>query len=363
MKTKVLLVFSLFLFARISTAQYVTIPDASFRTFLKREYPNCFNSQNMMDTTCSAVLTARTINCVGIWSIASLQGIQYFKGLTILDCSGNSLTSLPALPSGLKVLNCSYNKLTSLPALPSALTKLVCEGNQLTSLPALPSGLIFLDCYGNQLTSLPALPSTLDTLACNQNQLSSLPALPSALRELACGLNQLSSLPALPSALRELTCGFNKLTSLPALPSALTTLWCSYNSNLSCLPTLPNGLSTLEVLYTQITCLPNKPAGLTSTLPICTTPCVLGIESSPEEVRLAVSPNPATETCRVEFDTRGKLGSLTLTDALGRTVKSVALQGSGHHDFSVADMPAGLYYLRVNAEGKLLASGKLVVEK
>jgi hypothetical protein len=41
----------------------------------------------------------------------------------------------------------------------------------------------------------------------------------------------------------------------------------------------------------------------------------------------------------------------------------VALQGSGHHDFSVADMPAGLYYLRINAEGKLLASGKLVVEK
>ena len=78
---------------------------------------------------------------------------------------------------------------------------------------------------------------------------------------------------------------------------------------------------------------------------------------------IALIPNPATETCRVEFDTRGKLGTLTLTDALGRTVKSVELQGNGQHDFSVADMPSGVYYLRVNAEGKLLASGKLVVEK
>jgi hypothetical protein len=41
----------------------------------------------------------------------------------------------------------------------------------------------------------------------------------------------------------------------------------------------------------------------------------------------------------------------------------VELQGSGQHNFSVADMPAGLYYLRVNAEGQVLASGKLVIEK
>jgi hypothetical protein len=80
-------------------------------------------------------------------------------------------------------------------------------------------------------------------------------------------------------------------------------------------------------------------------------------------MRLSIAPNPATESCRVEFDTRGKLGTLTLTDALGRTVKSVELQGSGQHNFSVADMPAGLYYLRVNTEGQVLASGKLVIEK
>ena len=382
MKTKVLLVFSLFLLARVSTAQYVTIPNANFRAFLKQSYPTCFNSQDMMDTTCSAVLTATSIAC-NFKSIANLQGIRYFKGLINLDCSGNQLTSLPtlpstltwldcsgnqlislpALPSTLTELNCYQNQLASLPALPSTLTLLECSYNQLTSLPALPSALTKLDCWLNQLTNLPALPSMLTWLNCSHNQLTNLPALPSTLRTLLnCSYNQLTSLPALPSALTELACNGNLLTSLPALPSALWLLNCMSNSNLSCLPHLPSGLNYLFLFDTPITCLPNNPAGLTSTLPICSVPCVLGIEVSPEGSHL-VAPNPATESCRVNYDTRGKLGTLTLTDALGRTVKSVELQGSSQHDFSVADMPSGLYYLRINTEGKLLATGKLVVEK
>jgi hypothetical protein len=104
----------------ILNQNWVEIPDANFRAFLKQSYPTCFNSQDMMDTTCTAVLGARTIDCINK-NIANLQGIQYFKGLINLDCSGNSLTSLPALPSGLKVLDCSMNRLTSLPVLPSGL--------------------------------------------------------------------------------------------------------------------------------------------------------------------------------------------------------------------------------------------------
>jgi hypothetical protein len=137
---------------------WVEIPDANFRDFLKQSYPTCFNSQGMMDTTCSAVLTARKMYCSDR-NIASLEGIQYFKGLTILYCSENELTSLPALPSGLTTLSCSHNQLTSLPALPSGLERLWCHFNELTSLPELPSTLIWLDCYNNSLTNPPVLPS------------------------------------------------------------------------------------------------------------------------------------------------------------------------------------------------------------
>lgn len=283
MKTKVLLVFSLFLLTQISTAQYVDIQDQSFRNFLKVAYPTCFNSQNMLDTTCSAVLNATSLNCNGR-GIADLQGILYFKKLTTLDYSNNLLTSLPALPSTLKYLDCSINKLASLAALPNSLTT--------------------LKCYNN------------------------------------------------------------KLTSLPVLPSTLTTLWCYDNMTLFCLPILPSGLTFLNASYTSITCLPNRPFSLSSALPTCTTssPCVLGIEVN-SEMQLIVSPNPATENCQVDYDTQGKQGALTLTDALGRTVKSVELHGSSQHEFSVADMPTGLYYLRVKIEGQTLATSKLVIQK
>jgi Leucine-rich repeat (LRR) protein len=128
---------------------WVEIPDKNFRRFLKETYPNSFNSQDMMNTTCSEVLTARMMAC-SYESIASLQGIQYFKGLDSLECNNNQLTSLPALPSGLTYLDCDNNQLTSLPALPSGLTSLDCHQNQLTSLPALPSGLKYYNGQGNK---------------------------------------------------------------------------------------------------------------------------------------------------------------------------------------------------------------------
>lgn len=89
----------------------------------------------------------------------------------------------------------------------------------------------------------------------------------------------------------------------------------------------------------------------------------LGIEATPPQISLTVAPNPANETCRVEYDTRGKLSTLTLTDALGRVVKSVELENKGQHELSVADVPAGLYYLHVNTAGKISATGKLLIEK
>src|SRR4051812_11379320 len=95
---KFLLLLILFIFiAQISKAQYVTIPDSAFRVYLKTKYPSCFNGSNMMDTTCTSVLSAGTIN-VANKNISSLEGIQYFKGLLFLYCNNNKLTALPPLP-------------------------------------------------------------------------------------------------------------------------------------------------------------------------------------------------------------------------------------------------------------------------
>jgi uncharacterized repeat protein (TIGR01451 family) len=305
-------------------AQYVTIPDANFRAFLQGQYPACFNAQGEMDTTCTAVVTALSINC-SMRNIASLEGVQYFDDLNTLNCSENSLTGLPRLPNNLSLLDCyrnqlvslptlppAFNQLTSLPTLPPALQIISCSANQLTSLPVLPAALQNLYCASNQLTNLPVLSPALQTLECSNNLLvglptlpltlqnlscvnsgltsinvtlppslkrldcyensfTNLPALPAALQTLSCFNNQLTSLPALPTALQYLYCYNNQLTSLPTLPADLRVLYC-YDNPLVCLPMLPNGLTNgFQTTNTQITCLPNIPSGIAAanTLPLC----------------------------------------------------------------------------------------------
>ncbi|MBQ6648210.1 MAG: leucine-rich repeat domain-containing protein [Muribaculaceae bacterium] len=95
--------------------------------------------------------------------------------ITILNCSGNALTSLSYYGcTALKNLNCSSNNLSSLPTLPIGLTNLYCNNNKLTSLPDLPDGLTVIDCSYNQLTSLPMLPSNISSLNVHGNLFTTL---------------------------------------------------------------------------------------------------------------------------------------------------------------------------------------------
>ncbi|MDR0973264.1 MAG: fimbrillin family protein, partial [Prevotellaceae bacterium] len=89
--------------------------------------------------------------------IASLVGIEYFIGLTSLDCVFNQLTSLDVSKNtALEVLYCHYNQLTSLDVSKNtALKVLYCQHNQLTSLDVSKNtALARLECHYNQLTSL-----------------------------------------------------------------------------------------------------------------------------------------------------------------------------------------------------------------
>ena len=92
-------------------------------------------------------------------NISTLDGIQYFRNLKNLDCSGsmwNGKLSSLALSSNasLETVKCNYNQLLSI-ALPSSLTEFECRFNKFSSL-ALGSApaLRRLDCYGNSLGEL-----------------------------------------------------------------------------------------------------------------------------------------------------------------------------------------------------------------
>ncbi|MBL0050106.1 MAG: leucine-rich repeat domain-containing protein [Bacteroidetes bacterium] len=250
------------LFAAEKTqAQYVTIPDTNFVTWLNANgYSSCMNG-NMMDTTCSAVVNATSVDCSNK-NISDLTGIEYFDSLKYLYCNNNQLSSLPTLPNSLTKLYCGKNQLSSLPVLPNSMTYLDCWNNQLTSLPTLPNSLTHLFCLFNQLTSLPALPNLLTDLGCTKNQLTSLPALPISLTHLNSDENQLTNLPSLPNSLTILTCNVNQLTSLPALPNSLTKLNC-YKNQLASVPALPNSMANLDCGYNQLTGLPALPSSMT----------------------------------------------------------------------------------------------------
>ncbi len=168
--------------------------------------------------------------------IQSLAGIQYFKGLKILSCANNQLTTLDV--SGLKnleMLACYSNKLTSLNVSGlNNLTHLSCYSNELTSLDVSGLGsLVDLNCTSNKITTLNM--SGLDSLIklwCHKNEMTVLDVSGlGSLESLNCAYNQLTALNVSGLlSLQGLNCPYNRLTTLDVSGlGSLTYLDCSYN--------------------------------------------------------------------------------------------------------------------------------------
>lgn len=258
---KVVLTLIASLFCSAAFSQNVFIPNPVFRTYLTNNYPNCMNGDSL-NTSCTEVLQQTTISLWGL-GIGDISGIEHFVNLTILDCGGNDLTSIQALPPQLQHLNCRDNNLTSLPDLPNTLVTLLAYENDLMSLPELPASLLELDCHENNLTSLPELPTGLQVLEIQHNELTTLPASISnvSFLTLNCYNNQLTSITDLPVGLSTLNCQNNNITNFPEIPSTVTRLNCS-NNLLSSLPTLPSGMYDLYCDDNDLTQLPALPETL-----------------------------------------------------------------------------------------------------
>ena len=108
-------------------------------------------------------------------NIQSLKGIEYFKYLKHLFCSGNQLSVLDlSKNTKLEILVCSSNRLSTLDTSKNtALIELLCDNNQLTELDVSNCiTLTKLHCYANQLTTLDVSNSkNLTSLYCHQNMI------------------------------------------------------------------------------------------------------------------------------------------------------------------------------------------------
>ena len=170
-----------------SRAQYVNIPDSTFRAFLLTKCPTCFNASGLMDTTCNGVLTTDTLNMDYKVRINSIEGVQYFKSLRSLSCSSLNIITIPVLPPTIQYLQLGGTKIKSINSLPDSLKYFTAEYSTLTSLPSkLPSGLISLYLSGCNLSYLPPFPNTLQILNLygGNSQLTCLPKFPPSFREI-----------------------------------------------------------------------------------------------------------------------------------------------------------------------------------
>ncbi len=265
---------------RVFPIEYVTFEDAIFEDYCLENFDvNCDGKISISEAYPVTKIIVKGKN------IVSLNGIEFFASLQILNCMENQLTSIDVSNNKeLMQLGCSSNRLTSIDV--SNNTKLIlfhCYSNQLTNIDVSNNAALeVLWCDDNLLTSLDvsnnfALKSLcftknllksidlsnntgLEYLACGNNLLASIDVgCCDQLYHMTCGHNQLITLDVSNKPLlREFSCDYNQLKSLnasnnPVLPliscnyNQLTSLDVSNNINLVYLVCYSNQLEHIEI--------------------------------------------------------------------------------------------------------------------
>jgi hypothetical protein len=180
----------------------------------------------------AAALDSLTLRYKSVTHESNLDGIEYFKNLTYLDCSDFNLRELDLSANiELRRVFCAKNRLESL-RLPASgkLVVLDCPGNRLTSLDVSSMAeLARLNCSANQLVGLDLTSNEkLTDLDCSDNRLRELDLVSNGkLTSLDCSDNQLESLDVSACAKLEfLSCERNALLSEQAVIGLdKSTLW------------------------------------------------------------------------------------------------------------------------------------------
>ena len=218
-------------------------PDDSFRAYVSERYD--LNQDGFLSWDERESVTELYLVDEGV---ASIQGAEYFPGLTDLIVVGNELTSLDlsAFPD-LRTLACDRNHLTSLDLSASLLLEsLSCTENSLSSLDlSANTALLRLECYENEITALDLSACTrLESVICARNRLTAL-TLPSTdtLIKLSTENNLLTSLDV---------SGCPGIWEIDISGNHITSLDLNHNPSLELLNAADNSLTSLDLRYNPL---------------------------------------------------------------------------------------------------------------
>jgi len=353
---KNLYIITLLFIGVVTQAQIVDIPDTNFKNALVNDLVVDTNGDDVGDSDADTnndgeIQVSEAEAVLGLFvpnkNIDSLEGIQSFTNIEILNCNGNQLTSLDfAQNTNLEFLFCLDNQLINLDVSQNIyLIELKCQINYLTNLDITQnSALNLLWCWDNQLNSLDV----------NQNQ---------NLISLACGTNQLSSLDVTQNInLQFFNCISNEITSLDV----------SQNTNLIRISCIENQLISLNVKngnnsnMTRMFAYDNPNLDCiqvddeTATYPFCdignytgwckddwaeyNEECILGIEEN-NNFSFTIYPNPTQNTFFIE--TQQPIETVKIYNLQGQLVTEVST-----NSIDVSQLSAGLYFVKVTVGGK-----------
>ncbi len=239
------------------------IPDTNFNNHCKQ-----YDTDNDGKLSIAEALEVTTMN-VQFRRIASMEGVEYFRNLTNLNCGMQSVSNSPLTSLDLSKntelieLNCQINSLATLDLSKNTkLTTILTQQNKLTSITIPASDIITtLDVNQNLLTTLDVSKfPNLTTLMCSINRLTSLDLSNNgALQYLFCSDNALGSIDVSNNLeLLELYCSRTGLTSVDVskneklmdigvIGNNLTTINLSNNPEIIWLELMNNKITSLDV--------------------------------------------------------------------------------------------------------------------
>ncbi len=296
-----LFVFLLIGFTKVH-AQYVSIPNTTFKNWVLAHVPHPTSTTNI--TPAEAAAYSGTIS-IGGNNITDLTGIKAFTHITSLNCSANALTTLDVSGcAALTTLTCTFNSITSLTVTGCpALNAIYCSDNSLTSLNVSTNSLLeYLYCYNNFITTL---------------NLSSNPIL----GYFECYNNSLTSL--------NVQNGHNDLISI---------FDASSNPSLTCIKVdnVANATSNANWI---------KDSGANYS-----TSCGLAAATFNNQSIVEAYPNPFSNsfTIKVNFIQSDDV-QISVFDSLGRTIENRTLVNSANNVFEFGNnYPTGIYNIKIN---------------